>query len=107
MSIEETPVSSEPETVYPAQTKSPDSSDSEPICLEGVNYSSIPWYRRRWSLVLMVLLFMPAALIVLLTGDTHYKSKGAVFQVPDKKKRSMILFLVIFLGFNLIRAFLL
>nr|WP_320131213.1 hypothetical protein [uncultured Holophaga sp.] len=69
------------------------------------DYKDIPWYRKRWALVLLVLLFIPAAIIILLTGETYLKRKGLIYEVSEKRKKSMAFALTAVLAVNLVRLF--
>jgi hypothetical protein len=40
------------------------------------SYDQVPWYRKNWFTVLSILLFPPAILIQLVTGDVYYVQKG-------------------------------
>ena len=46
--------------------------------MQYTSYDQIPWYRKNWFAVLSIVLFPPALLPVLLTGDTYYFRKGEI-----------------------------
>lgn len=41
-------------------------------------YADVPWYRRRWVVLLIALVFSPAAVLIAWTGNVHYLSRGTV-----------------------------
>lgn len=45
-------------------------------------YADVPWYRRRWVVLLIALVFPPAAALIAWTGDVHYLSRGTVKTFP-------------------------
>lgn len=44
----------------------------------GSDYSVVPWYRRRWLVLICLISFTPIASILAMTGDVFYQSKGNV-----------------------------
>jgi hypothetical protein len=40
------------------------------------SYDQVPWYRKNWFAILTFLFFWPGLLVVLLSGDVYYESKG-------------------------------
>lgn len=45
-------------------------------------YADVPWYRRRWVLLLIALVLPPVAALIAWTGDVHYLSRGTVKTFP-------------------------
>jgi hypothetical protein len=45
-------------------------------------YADVPWYRRRWVLLLITWFMSPAAAVIAWTGDVHYLSRGTVKTFP-------------------------
>ena len=41
-------------------------------------YADVPWYRRRWVVLLIALVFSPAAGLIAWTGNVYYLSRGTV-----------------------------
>lgn len=41
-------------------------------------YAEVPWYRRRWVVLLIALVFSPVAVLIAWTGNVHYLSRGTV-----------------------------
>jgi hypothetical protein len=55
----------------------------------GVSYSAydeVPWFRQRWFAVVCVLLFAPALLFLLSTGDIYVEDKGRVRPIGKPAK---------------------
>lgn len=48
-----------------------------------LSYAQIPWFRRRWFVVLSLLLLTPVAAVLAFTGDLFYAAGGEVKQLPD------------------------
>lgn len=40
------------------------------------SYDQVPWYRKNWFAIACALLFSPALMVLLLTGDIYYLQKG-------------------------------
>lgn len=40
------------------------------------DYSEVPWFRKNWFIILLWLVFWPACLVLLWTGDVYYIKKG-------------------------------
>lgn len=45
-------------------------------------YADVPWYRRRWVLLLIALVLPPVAALIAWTGNVHYLSRGTVKTFP-------------------------
>ncbi|MBA4348677.1 MAG: hypothetical protein C0415_01625 [Thermodesulfovibrio sp.] len=71
---------------------------SKPIYTD---YSQVPWFRKRWFLVLSILLFIPVAAIISLTGDFYYVKKG---QLKTYGKSTKWVLIIISIGI-LVRIF--
>ncbi len=54
-------------------------------------YSQVPWYRRRWFVILGLLTISPIAGLVALTGDVCYDAKGVVKKLPKNFKVSLLI----------------
>ena len=50
------------------------------------DWAEIPYFRKPWFMVLLLLVFMPAYLAMLSTGDTYYRRKGTVYRMSTRKK---------------------
>lgn len=60
-------------------------------------YSQVPWYRRRWFMILMLMTIAPIAALVALTGPMYYDVKGVVKSFPKNFKTSIVIISVYYL----------
>lgn len=67
------------------------------------DYSQVPWFRKRWFLVLSIALFIPAAAIVSLTGDFYYVKNGQL-KTYGKSTKWVLVILSIFIVINILRV---
>lgn len=72
----------------------------EPVNL---SYENIPWFRKRWFVVITMLIFCPATILICLTGEVYAKRKDGVYKFSGKQKNILLLIAVIFLIQGLIR----
>lgn len=49
-------------------------------------YGEVPWFRRRWFLILSLLLVSPAAAVIAWTGQVYYLAGGTVKPFPPNTK---------------------
>lgn len=56
----------------------------------GTDYSVVPWYRRRWLVLICLVTLTPIASILAMTGDVFYQSKGNVKAFPKNIKTGLI-----------------
>jgi len=49
-------------------------------------YGSIPWFRQRWALVCMFLVFAPAAVVVAWSGEIYYLAGTTIKTFPKSAK---------------------
>jgi|GEM_PF-2949788 len=65
-------------------------------------YSQVPFYRKLWFAIVLLLFFIPLLIILLLTGTIYRKSKegNGVLEATNKQKRYMFAacFSLLFLG---------
>lgn len=64
------------------------------------SYDQVPWYRRRWAVILSAFIFMPIALVIAFSGDVYFLKDGKVQVFPKQFKFSL---LVVFAILVLIR----
>lgn len=69
-----------------------------------IDYSQVPFYRRRWFICVSVLCFMPAALIIALTGEVYLKSRGQVYRLPNSRFNHLLLFACMLIVIGMVRA---
>ncbi|MFP8967529.1 hypothetical protein ACKC9G_13175 [Pokkaliibacter sp. CJK22405] len=51
-----------------------------------IDYADIPWYRKRWALVIFVLFFCPAIWFLAATGDFYAKREGKTYAFRSKTR---------------------
>ena len=58
---------------------------------EAYTYSELPFFRKRWFIVLTLLLFAPATVIIAGTGDIYALRDGRVSMYSPSAKKSLII----------------
>jgi predicted RNA-binding Zn-ribbon protein involved in translation (DUF1610 family) len=53
-------------------------------------YSAVPWFRRRWFVLLCLVTITPVASLLAMTGEVFYSSKGEVKQFPKSIRNGML-----------------
>ncbi|HEY9843710.1 MAG TPA: hypothetical protein V6D23_24780 [Candidatus Obscuribacterales bacterium] len=74
----------------------------EPLIKSDLSYDEIVWYRKRWFVVLTVLLFMPATIVIAATGDIYLKRSDGVYVYSRQMKILLIVASVALLMTNVI-----
>ncbi|SDI59282.1 zinc ribbon domain-containing protein [Variovorax sp. OV700] len=72
-----------------------------PLASSLASYGPIPWYRQRWALICIFLLFAPAVAVIAWTGELYYIARGTVKTFPKSVKvviTGMAIFLLIAAG---------
>lgn len=72
-----------------------------PLASALAGYGPIPWFRQRWALVCIFLLFAPAAAVIAWSGEIYYLARGTVKTFPKSVKviiTCMAVFLLIAAG---------
>ena len=64
-----------------------------------ISYDQIPWYRKRWFIVVTILLFAPATILICATGDLYAKRDGSVYKY-SKTIRMLYLVVAVFFTFQ-------
>jgi hypothetical protein len=54
-------------------------------------YAAVPWFRRRWLVLLLLVTITPIASILAMTGEIFYSSKGEVKQFPKNIKTGLMI----------------
>lgn len=54
------------------------------------SYDQVPWYRKRWALILAAFIFMPLALLIAFTGDVYLYKDGKVQKFPKHFKFTLL-----------------
>ena len=75
-----------------------------PILDRNIDYDEIPWYRKRWFLLVCLLVFAPGVIIVALTGEIYFKKSDVVYRFSPSQKRGFLIFAALLVAMGLIRA---
>lgn len=65
-------------------------------------YGDIPFYRRRWFLMLTMLFLLPATIIIPLTGEIYAQRRGEVYRFLPSGKNQVIFAAVTFMVVGLL-----
>ena len=74
--------SARPQMTTPARAALPSAAPLAPA----LSYADIPFYRRRWFLLLTVLFFVPLAGLIAATGPLYYLKKQVVHKFPNSAR---------------------
>lgn len=69
------------------------------------SYDRVPWYRKRWFFLLMLLLFIPAAAVIAFTGEVYLLSKGRVMKFSSGQRILLAVGFLVLMAFNYYRLF--
>jgi hypothetical protein len=76
----------------PASAAKPSGAKTNMACeVLGTDYSVVPWYRRRWLVLICLISITPIASILAMTGDVFYQSKGNVKMFPKNIKTGLMI----------------
>lgn len=67
----------------------------KPVSMTGAefsDYTQVPWYRKRWFLVVCCLFFIPAVSLVAFTGELYYNKKGQVLKYRKRDRMFLAYF---------------
>lgn len=60
------------------------------------SYDQVPWYRKRWIVILSAVIFMPITLLIAFTGDIYFEKEGQLQTVPKQSKYVLLgIFLIL------------
>ena len=71
---------------------------------EFASYDQVPWYRKRWFFVLMVLLLTPVGIIMAFTGEIYLLRSGQVLKFSKSNRIMLAVAWSVLLALNLARA---
>lgn len=71
-----------------------------------LNYDEVLWYRKCWFFILSMLIFMPATIVIGLTGDIYTKRKGIVYKYSTMTRMSSVIGSIVLILFGAFRLFL-
>ena len=69
------------------------------------DWAEIPYFRKPWFLVVLLLVFIPGYLLVIWTGGTYYRKQGAVYRMSRQTKITMTVVVTILMLSFLMRYF--
>lgn len=67
-------------------------------------YAELPWFRKRWFIMISLLLFTPAAVVVALTGDVYAQSSGQSYVFTDRQRNQILFLAGVFFAAGLVSA---
>ncbi|WP_347906015.1 hypothetical protein [Pseudomonas purpurea] len=68
-------------------------------------YDQLPWYRKRWFVLITLLLFPPAAITIALTGKVYAQSDDKVYVFKQNQINHILVFATVMIGLGLFRVF--
>lgn len=69
-----------------------------------LSYDNVPVYRKRWFVFLSLLVFIPATLLIALTGDLYAQKDGIVYRFKNNAVHHLIVMAVVFMMIGLFLA---
>lgn len=69
-----------------------------------ISYEKVPVYRKRWFVLLTLLIFLPATIIIALTGDIYAKKGDSVYKFKNNAINQLIIMAVTFMAAGLFLA---
>jgi hypothetical protein len=81
--------------------KTAKSSETESL---GIEYSEVPFYRRRWFYLITVLFFVPLTALIAITGPLYYQQKGEVKKLPTSARVTFVIIGVFAIVWVLLRG---
>ena len=73
------------------QTAAAISTKTAKVAATPQDYSAVPWFRRRWFVLLCLITVTPVASLLAMTGEVFYSSKGEVKQFPKNIKTGLMI----------------
>lgn len=67
------------------------------------SYDQVPWFRKRWFLVLCAVIFMPVAVVIAFTGNIYMFQGGQVKPFPKHQKWVLLAVCIALIAVNLSR----
>lgn len=62
-----------------------------------ISYEQVPVYRKRWFVLLTLLIFLPATILIALTGDIYAKKGESVYKFKNNAINHLIIMTLVFL----------
>lgn len=69
-----------------------------------VSYGKVPVYRKRWFVLLTLLIFLPATILIALTGDIYAKKGESVYKFKSNAINQLIIMAMIFMAAGIFMA---
>jgi hypothetical protein len=69
-----------------------------------IPYEKLPVYRKRWFVLLSLLIFLPATILIALTGDIYAKKGDTVYKFKNNAINQLIIMAVTFMAAGLFIA---
>ncbi|PKM24668.1 MAG: hypothetical protein CVV09_14850 [Gammaproteobacteria bacterium HGW-Gammaproteobacteria-13] len=69
-----------------------------------ISYEKVPVYRKRWFVLLSLLIFLPATILIALTGDIYAKKGETVYKFKNNAINQLIIMAVTFMAAGLFIA---
>ncbi|TIH07182.1 hypothetical protein [Pseudomonas leptonychotis] len=69
-----------------------------------ISYEKVPAYRKRWFVLLSLLIFLPATILIALTGDIYAKKGDTVYKFKNNAINQLIIMAVTFMAAGLFIA---
>ena len=70
---------------------------------EYTSYDQVPWFRKRWFLVVCAVVFMPVAVVIAFTGNIYMNQGGQVKPFPKHQKWVLLAICIALIAVNLTR----
>jgi hypothetical protein len=64
------------------------------------SYDQVPWYRKRWLVILSAVIFMPITLLIAFTGEIYFEKDGQLQTVPKQSKYVLLGIFLILVAFR-------
>ncbi|MGE8501560.1 hypothetical protein DFO61_3224 [Ectopseudomonas oleovorans] len=62
-----------------------------------LKYDDVPMHRKRWFVFISLLVFLPATILIALTGDLYAKKDGTVYKFKSNAINQLIIMAVVFM----------
>jgi hypothetical protein len=66
-----------------------------------IPYENLPMYRKRWFIFLTLIIFLPATILIALTGDIYAKKDESVYKFKDNAITHLIIMATVFIAVGL------
>jgi hypothetical protein len=89
-----------PKCGAPQKTPAP-ASEAPKVADSPLGYAAVPWFRRRWFVLICLVTITPVASILAMTGETFYNSKDEVKQFPKNVKTGLMIATFVWILFHM------